>query len=295
MNLRRLLFFVAFLRAGVSTGEEIDLFILAGQSNAQGWMGDAAYYPADNNELDRSTAFFWVTPKHSSSNGNWTHLKAQGGRFEQGHFGPEISLARCLKNSGYQAAIFKYTLGSTSIAQDWQGPGDGKMYDRMVESFKAALSMLNAEGHGVTVRGLFWIQGESDAETPPMAAAYKERLRSLIEDWRHRVIGSPRLAVILGVDEQHPWVRKNPQVVKAQKVLAQQDKRIAYTGMLGLEKADSTHLTPKGLAEHGRRLCAAFNRLELVYRVIPRVVAESRNPGLKSFYGPFRMLRLRAA
>ena len=31
------------------------------------------------------------------------------------------------------------------------------------------------------------------------------------------------------------------------------------------------------------------------YRVIPRVVAESRNPGLKSFYGPFWMLRLRAA
>ena len=30
-------------------------------------------------------------------------------------------------------------------------------------------------------------------------------------------------------------------------------------------------------------------------RVIPRVVAESRNPELKSFYRPFWMLRLRAA
>ena len=27
--------------------ETVELFILAGQSNAQGWMGDAAQYPAE--------------------------------------------------------------------------------------------------------------------------------------------------------------------------------------------------------------------------------------------------------
>lgn len=262
MTSQYIVFLAAFLAADISIGEQIDLFILAGQSNAQGWMGDAAYYPADNDELDPSIAFFWVTPQHSSSNGQWTRLKPQGGRFEQGHFGPEISLARCLKNSGYQAAIFKYTLGSTSIARHWQGPGDGKLYDRMVEAFRAAVSMLSAGGHRVSVRGFVWIQGESDAETPAMAAAYKERLRLLIKDWRHHVISNPRLAVILGVDEQHPWVSKNPQVVKAQKILAQQDKRIVFTSMSGLEKADSTHLTPKGLAGHGQRICAAFKQLD---------------------------------
>ena len=31
------------------------------------------------------------------------------------------------------------------------------------------------------------------------------------------------------------------------------------------------------------------------YFVIPRVVAESSNPGLRAFYRPFWMLRLRAA
>ena len=261
MKPKYIVFLAAFLAADISIGEEIDLFILAGQSNAQGWMGDAAYYPADKDELDQSIPFFWVTPKHSSSNGRWTRLKAQGGRFERGHFGLEISLARSLKKAGYRTAIFKYTLGSTSIARDWQGPGDGKMYDRMVETFKKAVSMLSAQGHRVRVRGFVWIQGESDAETPPMAAAYKERLRVLIQDLRHKVTHNSSLAVILGVDEQHPWVRKNPQVLKAQKILAQQDKRIISTSMLGLEKADSTHLTPKGLAEHGERIYAALKQL----------------------------------
>ena len=276
MTSKYIVFLAAFLAADISIGEEIDLFILAGQSNAQGWMGDAAYYPANNDELDQSIAFFWVTPQHSSSHGQWTRLKPQGGRFKQGHFGPEISLARCLKNSGYQAAIFKYTLGSTSIARHWQGPGDEKLYDRMVEAFRAAASMLSARGHGVTVRALVWIQGESDAETPAMAAAYKERLRLLIKDLRHHVIRNPGLAVILGVDEQHPWVSKNPQVVRAQKILAQQDKHIMFTSMSGLEKADSTHLTPKGLAGHGRRICAAFKQLDEM-RALPGKVAAPSN------------------
>ena len=41
------------------------------------------------------------------------------------------------------------------------------------------------------------------------------------------------------------------------------------------------------------RVCAAWRCG--CYRVIPRVVAESRNPGLRAFYRPFWMLRLRAA
>ena len=48
MRSKYIVFLAAFLTADISIGEQIDLFILAGQSNAQGWMGDAAYYPADN-------------------------------------------------------------------------------------------------------------------------------------------------------------------------------------------------------------------------------------------------------
>jgi hypothetical protein len=35
-----------------SSQEKLDLFIWAGQSNAQGWMGDAADYPEEGKELD---------------------------------------------------------------------------------------------------------------------------------------------------------------------------------------------------------------------------------------------------
>ncbi|MDD5707132.1 MAG: hypothetical protein PHR35_14510, partial [Kiritimatiellae bacterium] len=42
--------------------EEIDLFILAGQSNAQGWMGNAAEYPADPQGLDGKIRLCWTSP-----------------------------------------------------------------------------------------------------------------------------------------------------------------------------------------------------------------------------------------
>lgn len=259
------IFFLAAI-AGVfaslaSLAETIDLFILAGQSNAQGWMGEGTSYPDDPNELDQSIRFYWVTPRHGSSGGEWTHLKAQPGRFTSGHFGLEVTFARALKEAGGNPAIFKYSLGSTSIARDWGAPGDGKMYDQMAQELRKAFRQLRDTGHQVMVRGFIWIQGESDAENEEMAAAYELHLGALIEDLRENVVGNPDLAVILGVDEQHPWVRARPQVVSAQKNIAAADDNTVFTSMIGLTKADSTHLTPSGLEEHGRRIYAAYSEL----------------------------------
>ncbi len=257
-----ILFTTLLLAANACFAEDIDLFMLAGQSNAQGWTGDATYYPKDSEQLDQSIRFYWVTPKHSSSGGEWTSLKAQGGRFKNGHFGLEVTFARSLRKVGYNPAIFKYSLGGTSLAGDWKGPGDGKMYDQMIKEFDKALLLLRNQGHKVKIRGFIWIQGESDADTPSMANAYKGRLNTLIDDIRRNVAKNPQLAVILGVDEQHPWVkRRHPQVVHAQQTLAKADKHTVFTTMMGLEKADSTHLTPKGLEEHGRRIYTAYKEI----------------------------------
>jgi hypothetical protein len=128
-----------------------------------------------------------------------------------------------VKKAGGNPAIFKYSLGSTSLANDWRGPGESGMYDKMATEFKGAVSLLKKKGHTVTIQGFIWIQGESDAETPAMAGAYKDRLKTLIDDVRNVVAKQPELPVILGVDEQHDWVKTNPQVLEAQQALANKD------------------------------------------------------------------------
>ena len=238
--------------------EDIDVFILAGQSNAQGWQGDALQYPQDPEHLDSTIKFYWVTPGFSSSKGKWTTLQAQGGRFPSGHFGPEITFARALKQAGYNPAIFKYTLGSTSIAHNWKSPGNGGLYDQMVKSIQQALQLLKEEDGNIVTRAFIWIQGESDAETIETATLYKKRLSNLITHLRKDIIRNSTLPVIIGVDEQHPNIIQNPHVLHAQYELAKENRFITFSSMNNLLKADNTHLQPKGLEEHGKRLYASY-------------------------------------
>ncbi len=86
-------------------------------------------------------------------------------------------------------------------------------------------------------------------------------LKVLIDDFRARVCEDKSLSVILGIDEQHPCVKAFPKVLEAQQKMAKEDKNIAFTSMVGFEKADGTHLTPRGLEEHGARLFAAYKHL----------------------------------
>ncbi len=127
-----LLVFGILLFISVNAQKSVDLFIWAGQSNAQGWAGDAALYPKDTLGLDKSILLNWTFYGKESSGGEWVNMQAQKGRYEKGHFGPEVSFSRELKKAGYNPAIFKYCLGGTGLARDWKTPGEGGFYDNLV-------------------------------------------------------------------------------------------------------------------------------------------------------------------
>lgn len=256
-----LLSLILFLPFNSNSQKTVDLFILAGQSNAQGWMGDAAYYPVDGKELDDSILFNWTFADNESSRDEWGRMQPQKGRFPKGHFGPEVSFARELKKAGYNPAIFKYTKGATGLARDWKAPGDGGIYDRIVRDLKFAINKLEEQGVEVTIQAFIWIQGETDAGDKQTANDYYDNLNQLINDLRNNVLHKPDLKIILGVDEQHQFVKDRPVVVKTQQKLAEEDSNIIYKSMLGLPKADATYLTPEGLVEHGKRLFEAFTKL----------------------------------
>lgn len=213
--------------------QSIPLFVLAGQSNMQGQMGDGAAYPPDPQALDQSIPFYWAIPRVNQRSQGWTHLEPQPGFFPDGHFGPEVSFAR---QQPQPAAFFKFSLGGTGLALDWKGPGEGGLYDQFCLEYKRAVGLLAQQGQAPDPQVLIWIQGESDAETPALAGQYQPRLQRLIDDFRQNQVGDSQLPVILGLDEQHPWVLKNPQVITAQEAIAAADPQIIRTSMVGLEK-----------------------------------------------------------
>ena len=253
---------MATVSTSLLRAEPVDLFVLAGQSNMEGYRGDARFYPVDMKKLDEQIGFYWVAPGLSSSRGKWVHLQAQGGLFPSGHFGPEITFARSLTQAGFRPVIFKYSAVTTSLAENWLAPGRGGLYDAMIEELQKAIALQEKAGNKVTVRALVWVQGESDAQTDEMAANYYSRLTALIKDFRERVVKNQKLPVILGVDEQHPWVRERPVIVESQKRMALIDSCEAFTSMVGLPKFDMTHLTPAGLEVHGELLKTAYMKIK---------------------------------
>lgn len=247
-------------------GEAVDLFILCGQSNAQGWQGNAEHYPADPEQLDQHIPLFYTSPGIGNSGLKWVTMQAQKGRFPKGHFGLEVTMARGLKKAGYRPAFFKYSKGSTSLYRNWKTNGEKGMYDRMVGELQQAISQLQEKYDQVNIRAFIWVQGESDANNQQNAENYEGLLKKMLGHLRETVCQNKALPILLGVDEAHPWVVKNPQVIKAQQQIASEDPAIVYTSMVGLEKADVTHLSPKGLEAHGERMLAAYLKLHEALR-----------------------------
>jgi hypothetical protein len=245
-----LFFFATALAISCDFAHAIDLYILGGQSNAQGYGSNADDYPED--PIDLKIRFYWFAPFLSQS-GGWVHLQPQGGIFPHGHFGPEISLARqAAKKIIHRVAIFKFTVGTTSLYKNWRVGDDNGYFSAFIYQMDAAREQLRTEDNVIINRCFIWIQGESDAENDVMSNAYEDNLKKLIAIIRGKL--GKNIRIVLGVDEQFPWVKKNPQVLMVQKNMTKHDRNIRFVSMIGLPKTGVTHLTAKGVIQHGERI-----------------------------------------
>ena len=253
---------LTFIINTFSVAQNIDLFIWAGQSNALGRKGNAVEYPIDPNNYDDQILFNWTVVNQNSSNGWINSMEPQVGYFPDGHFGPEVSFSRKLVENGYNPAIFKYTLGGTSIFEHWLTPGKGGFYDFMILDLNTAINELENQGFTINFRGFIWIQGESDSNSQEAALAYFNNLNSIINDIRI-ITKTMDLPIVLGVDENYFTLpnQQQPEILNAHQKLALNDDNIKFSSMYGFPKADMTHLTPTGLINHGKNIFDTYQIL----------------------------------
>ena len=107
-------------------------------------------------------------------------------------FGPEIGIAETLSQKEETSYIIKATYsGSCLLTQYVKDTGQKQVfYNRFIEFIKQQLRLLESQGKNPRVRGLFWMQGESDTNFYPSSDKYLkgERyfvnyLRSDLNDW----------------------------------------------------------------------------------------------------------------
>ncbi|MGC4016966.1 MAG: sialate O-acetylesterase [Luteolibacter sp.] len=181
-----------------SLAGEVDVYLLAGQSNMQG-IARLADLPARDLSPVQGV-MFWngkefepLTPGKTRSSAN------------EGEFGPELAFAHAIPSPKRPVFLIKYSASGMPLDPGWNSgvwlggrkpgrvnffpgndradPNHGRLYAEMIARFGEGLAFLSQQGHTPVVRGLLWMQGEQDAKHEESANHYPANLKLL----RHRI------------------------------------------------------------------------------------------------------------
>lgn len=166
--------------------DRVRVFLQGGQSNADGRAapsGQPSYPDVD--------LFYRV-----QGGGSGTLSTLSAGVSETGQFGPELGFGRRLTDllgcaSTTRVAVIKYANGGTNLRNDWKAggtettAGDGSDYVSFQEAVSNGLASLGSRYTGavVSVEGMIWMQGESDAKNG-FTNDYFSNLTNFIADVR---------------------------------------------------------------------------------------------------------------
>jgi len=231
--------------------DEIDLFILAGQSNAAG----AAFYA----NLDAK--YKLATPDHLI----WT-----GSAFETLQIGTNHSengtadatatsmvppFAYHAAERGRKVAFLNMGFSSTDLYTDWKPTATvGPYYTNLKNAATNSIAALVAAGYRrININGLVWLQGENDAGSDlsgnGVASYYSEYLEALIADFRTHVSAEKLPVVIVQIKALSPGYLYNDDVIAEQVAVAAADENVMLVDTAGSDftmRTDDLHFNAAG-------------------------------------------------
>jgi hypothetical protein len=271
-------------------GQPIDVFIVAGQSNAVG--ADAPAPELKYEAIDDKILLWWRTgdpppDKHDSISNGWQNLQAQPkgepilprsnstrqwGNYTHvdGGFGPEVGFARRVAaEQKTRVAIVKVAFSGTHVEGDWEPTGiqsnevdwrnsHGACFRSLIQEYGRAVDELKNRGWQPTARALVWVQGESDANAA-RAPSYEENLTEMLDTLR-KAIDAPGMVALLGINTQfsHGKNKFVPQIIAAQKSLAAKTQLAIYVDTDGATTANPAHFDAAGTLDVGGRFAKAW-------------------------------------
>jgi len=159
-------------------------------------------------------------------------------------------------NPTHKIGLIPCAVGGTSI-DTWKPGGydeDTKThpYDDMLLHLQAALKS------GV-LKGVLWLQGESDSD-PEKAAVYLPKLETLIKELRN-VTGIPNLPFVAG-----QLGRYRDEYQNINNVLKQLPEQVSYSAVASskdlTDKGDKTHFTSESQEKMGERMAKEMKKLQ---------------------------------
>ena len=184
--------------------EEVDIYLIGGQSNAtgQGYMRNIP----KTFRVDTFVDFFYSKYLNQGRGGGvWRSLCQASETMDK--FGVELSLGTALHKyyPHRKIALIKHALSGSNLFQQWN-PGNragekrGAEFEKWLTTVQAALDALKKQGHTPVIRAMVWQQGEADARYDAgeeKSLHYGQNLKNFIEEVR-RLLNAPDMLFVYG-------------------------------------------------------------------------------------------------
>ena len=286
---------------------EIDVWFIAGQSNAVGFGSDelSASYLADERYTEGfENVLFWGKYESTYNPKEFVTVTVGLGKQTDTNkttVGAEIGMASALASSGRMNAIIKRAVGASylypttngSVAQNsgtWTPPSYlekygidtsdnkiGNLYTEFIQTAKTGIEMLRAEGYTPVLRGIWWMQGEAETPNETHSMAYEELLATLISDMRADLeestgCDSEDIAFVMGKITRNP----DPAYAQYEHVATVNAAQVAVTAKVpntyivdttGLKQLDSWHYSADSQHLIGTRFIETVTASEGKYSV----------------------------
>jgi len=240
----------------------LDVYLLAGQSNMVGYSQDNGLPPSlrvaqPDVRMYRSGEPWWKPLEPASD--------------YAGFFGPEVTFGRAMADADPEQdlALIKHAVGGTDLVSYWypgeytDDPSAGPGYQTFIQTVRAGLSELTAEGEDWRIAGMLWMQGESDTFAMSYALAYGDNLERLISRVREDV-SAPDMPFVAGLIDCPGCPSAERDLVRqaTSAVADVSDTVYAVESEDLLGQPDGYHYTGVGMTVLGRRFAEALLEVE---------------------------------
>ncbi|MGD1865863.1 MAG: sialate O-acetylesterase [Phormidesmis sp.] len=251
-------------RTALGTPDDpVSVYLMAGQSNMMG--------AALQENMDPQYTVPFPAAKIWGNRAEFVPL-APGFDGQYVDFGPELSFGRrIVEHSRETVYLVKSGLGATTLADDWAPERINNSYDRFTQTVDAALAELTEQGVAYEIKGLVWMQGESDVWKHDFSTTYEQNLTQLIASVRARYGTDLAIAIglIRGDLPTDDRVAQREQVRMAQRIIAASDARVFLvdTDTFGqgetVLQPDAVHYNATGQILLGTAFADALGNAEL--------------------------------
>ena len=236
----------------IESPDSIDIYIIAGQSNADGRGRisniDAAY------KRKYFTPFLWQQKKEKFE--NLYYPSAQTANM----FGIEFSLASEIEFYNKTAAIIKRAVGGTAIypiqgaAYCWKIGESNSLYPLLQELINTAKGTYKDK---VINWKFIWLQGETDAEHEEAATSYESNLEELLNQLKSDTSSDIKIAI--GKLKESTYADYISNINEAYENIARKDQNVVLIDTTSLSLQDAYHYNEESLYKLGTMMFEALN------------------------------------